>query len=110
MWSRTTVDQFFVYGRPDLVNLVVIPGNPIPGNVSVAPINSALGRASLRVGTSLVYDSVAIQPFVTASVFHEFAGNVSTTFRSCAEALQVVACGTQFVPLVGDISTARIKT
>ncbi|GJE60749.1 hypothetical protein MPOCJGCO_2865 [Methylobacterium trifolii] len=42
-------------------------------------IESILGRASVRVGTTVALDGLVLQPFVTASVFHEFAGAVRTS-------------------------------
>jgi opacity protein-like surface antigen len=49
------------------------------GAVVVDDIESILGRATIRVGTNLTAGGVAWQPFVTASVFHEFAGDVTAT-------------------------------
>jgi hypothetical protein len=38
-----------------------------------------LGRASLRLGTSFTQGDVTWQPFVAATVMHEFAGSVTST-------------------------------
>ena len=43
-----------------------------PGIVSINDINSLIGRASLRFGTTIVSGNMAWQPFATVSVFHEF--------------------------------------
>ena len=40
----------------------------------ISDINSVLGRASLRIGTSFTQGSITWQPFVAATVLHEFAG------------------------------------
>ena len=49
------------------------------GTVHFDDIESALGRASLRMGTTFSSGSLAWAPFVTASIFHEFAGNATAT-------------------------------
>ena len=57
---------------------LVNAGGPFArGTVTVDDIDSFLGRASLSVGTSFVHRGVTWQPFFTASVFHEFAGDVT---------------------------------
>ena len=38
-----------------------------------------LGRATLRLGTSFTEGNYSWQPFVTATVLHEFAGSVTST-------------------------------
>ena len=45
----------------------------------ISDINSVLGRASLRIGTSFTQGSITWQPFVAATVLHEFAGSVMST-------------------------------
>ena len=47
------------------------------GTVSIDDVDSVLGRATVRVGTTFTHAGVAYQPFFTASVFHEFAGDVT---------------------------------
>jgi hypothetical protein len=42
-------------------------------------INSVLGRATIRLGATLASGDYTWQPFVTASVLHEFAGSVRST-------------------------------
>jgi hypothetical protein len=49
------------------------------GSVRIDDIESILGRVSVRIGTTVVVGDVAVQPFVTGSVFHEFAGDVTAT-------------------------------
>ena len=44
--------------------------------MTIEDIESVLGRLSLRVGTNFTHRGLAWQPFFTASVFHEFAGDV----------------------------------
>jgi opacity protein-like surface antigen len=60
-----------------------IPGVPslatIHGTIQFNDVESLLGRASVQLGTSLPVPGtqVVAYPFVTASVFHEFEGNVT---------------------------------
>jgi opacity protein-like surface antigen len=83
IWSRVNVDPLNVQG----VNIgPLVFGSPSPafppfflgsGTVSFDTIESVLGRASLSVGTSFAAGGVTWQPYFTASVFHEFAGDVT---------------------------------
>jgi Autotransporter beta-domain len=45
----------------------------------ISDINSVLGRASLRIGTSLTAGNFTWQPFLAATILHEFAGGVTST-------------------------------
>ena len=60
------------------------------GTVTVSDIDSVLGRLSLRVGTTIQTPTVVWQPYFTASVFHEFAGDVTS---SSLAAVNVLAGG-----------------
>jgi hypothetical protein len=76
VWSRVSVDPLNVSG-------VLQTGAPFfpyaRGTVVVEDIDSVLGRASVRIGTNFTSGGVAWQPFFTASVFHEFDGDVTAT-------------------------------
>ena len=72
--SRTNVDRITLAG-PIAV--------PINGTLTIDDINSTIGRATIRVGRNFVADGLALQPFGSASVFHEFAGNVTANYLSC---------------------------
>jgi len=51
------------------------------GYLDFNPFKSALGRVGARLGTSfLLEDQLVVQPFGTASVWREFAGNSTTNF------------------------------
>jgi outer membrane autotransporter protein len=80
-WSRTFVDPF---------------STPTPYAFRIHDFDSILGRASLRGGTTLVYGQYIIQPYVTASVFHEFASPIGIDFASADE--------------IGFLSISRILT
>jgi len=74
IWSRTQVDQMNVPGT-----IVTGLGGVPPWVLTVKDIESTLGRLSVRVGTSSLYGDVMLQPFASASVFHEFQGGVSSS-------------------------------
>jgi opacity protein-like surface antigen len=78
--SRVSLDPLNVSGT------LVLADNPtglaLPGTVQINDIESALGRATLRLGTNFTTGQIAWQPFVTASVFHEFSGDVTTTMTA----------------------------
>jgi opacity protein-like surface antigen len=71
VWSRVQIDPLNVAG------LVSGGSSFARGSVTVDDIDSFLGRASVSVGTSFVDRGITWQPFFTASVFHEFAGDVT---------------------------------
>jgi opacity protein-like surface antigen len=71
--SKTHVDSFNSGGT-------IPPG--IAGTNSVNDINSDIGRLSLRAGKTIVSGNMIWQPFGSVSVFHEFAGPVTSSFVS----------------------------
>ncbi len=80
--SRTSADQFDVSGT--ISDISTPKGKfsvPAAGSLQIQDVESALGRASVKLGTSLALDGgqITAYPFVTASVFHEFAGDVSAS-------------------------------
>jgi opacity protein-like surface antigen len=75
VWSRVKVDPINVAGPFVDDNFGFIAA----GTVKVDDVESLLGRASVRVGTSFTSGNVAYQPFATASVIREFAKDVTTT-------------------------------
>jgi opacity protein-like surface antigen len=74
-YSRTQVDPFSAVGLP--------PTQQFSGTVAVNNIDSELARATVRVGTSFNTGSMILQPFASASVFHEFGGPTDATFQTC---------------------------
>ena len=52
------------------------------GSLNFQPFKSMLGRLGVRAGTTYVIErmELVLQPFVTASVWREFAGNSKTNF------------------------------
>ena len=104
IWSRTEVDPFNVSGTFILGNNQgIVP----PSSLQISDIESLLGRLSLRVGTTVQAGSFLLQPFATASVFHEFEGNVTTNFVTNFGA---IGLGGLLPDLRGQLSTDRIGT
>jgi opacity protein-like surface antigen len=98
IWSRTNVDSFNATGGPIAQGIVT--------NFATAPIESEIGRLSLRVGTTVTSGYMIWQPFASASVFHEFAGDVSTTNTS----LNAAILGAVPISLTGTNNTTRVGT
>ncbi len=76
IYSRTSVDNFTAPG----VGGANFTG--ITGVVQTNEVISEIGRASVRVGKAIATPTVIWQPFASASVFHEFAGDVRSNYTS----------------------------
>jgi len=101
VYSNTKVDSF---------NSVGSPGILVSGTNAINDIESKLLRLSVRVGTTVQHNNIIFQPFATASVFHEFADNVTANFSTFPNSLF-------FQPPVGPpasftqtTSTSRVGT
>jgi len=107
--SRVSVDPFDVTGT---LLLPMNPGVAFPGTAQVHDIESELGRASMRVGTSISLDDelVVAQPFFTASVFHEFAGNVTSTVSTNGSASAGPSGDSIAWSGAGTFTTSRVGT
>jgi autotransporter-like protein len=69
------------------------------GTIAVSDITSLLGRATLKVGTTLDSQGVKISPFVAVSLFHEFNGDVTAS--------TVIASGNTGVDGAALMTTSR---
>jgi opacity protein-like surface antigen len=78
IWSRTEVDDLNLVAP--VAGAVVFPAS---GTLRFDTIESQIGRLSVRVGTSYTSGNFLIQPFASASVFHEFADPVRSTYTTC---------------------------
>jgi len=83
VWSRVDPDPLNVSGSL----ILAAPGVAPPTNVRIGEIESLLGRASVRFGTNFTTDNLALQPFVTLSVFHEFAPSVGSSITTSFSSL-----------------------
>ncbi len=73
VYSKTSVDNFISPGATALGTQGLIQTNDV---------ESELGRLSVRVGRTIETSTMIWQPFATASVFHEFAGNVVSNYAT----------------------------
>jgi opacity protein-like surface antigen len=77
----------------------------LKGTIQINDIDNMLGRASVKLGTSLPVPGTQIvaYPFLAASVFHEFDGNVTGTLTAIGTAgpAQLQGGGTFTAPGVG---------
>lgn len=96
--SRVKVDPLNVSGT---LIIPTAPGFTLPGRLQIDDIKSELGRLSLRAGTVVSSGGIIWQPFATASVYHEFEGNVRSSFADA------VLTG---VGASGNISSTNIGT
>lgn len=97
IWSRTELDA---------INIPVLPTT-----IQIDDVESRLGRASLRVGTNFTTGNLALQPFATVSVLHEFADDVTTRFTTCLGAvIGTGPCGSAGPELTAQMSTSRVGT
>jgi opacity protein-like surface antigen len=71
VWSRVEIDPLNVSGIPTPTNVIS------RGTVTIDDIESVLGRASFSVGKTITGGRIVWQPYFTASVFHEFKGDVT---------------------------------
>ena len=103
IWSHLDLDPIGVPGGGNSngnPNTALVP----PGAFTVNPVDSMIGRAGVRVGTSVTAGNIGFQPFVAASVWDEFASNTTSTFSTVA-----CPCGAG-TPVSLNISTTRVGT
>ncbi len=82
--SKVKVDPLNVTGTG---LAAVIAGGVVgtfPGQLRISDINSTLARLSVRGGTTIASGNMIWQPFVTLSVYHEFQGNITSSFDGLA--------------------------
>jgi opacity protein-like surface antigen len=98
IYSRTSVDSFVNPGTAAL---------PVPGVVSTNDVESEIGRLSIRAGKTIETSNIIWQPFTSASVFHEFAGDVVSNYASLPNGLFF---GPNPLTYTQTTSTSRIGT
>lgn len=74
IWSHLNLGTLSTSGVP-LTGI-----SQVGGNFSFNPIDSLIGRAGVRVGTSFTTGNLGLQPFVAASVWDEFLGDTTSSF------------------------------
>jgi outer membrane autotransporter protein len=95
IWSKTDVDPFNV------------SGGGFVSTFTTSAIESEIGRLTVRAGTTINSGNIIWQPFASASVFHEFAGNVNTAATSLTNAAFV---GPFPATISGTNTTSRVGT
>jgi opacity protein-like surface antigen len=98
IYSRTSVDNFVNPGTATL---------PVPGLISTNDVESEIGRLSIRAGKTIETSNIIWQPFASASVFHEFAGNVTSNYSSLPNGLFL---GGNPLTYTQSTSTSRVGT
>jgi opacity protein-like surface antigen len=73
--SRTKIDTFNFGGLTGA-------GNGVPGALQFNDVDSVIGRAGFRVGTTWDAGQWVVSPFAAASIWHEFADAPSSRFIS----------------------------
>jgi opacity protein-like surface antigen len=76
IWSRTSVgvlNEISPFALPPPIN------GGFSGTAQTNDITSIIGRVGLRVGTTVEVGGFVVQPFVAASVWHDFAGDITTS-------------------------------
>jgi outer membrane autotransporter protein len=79
IWSRTSVEPLNVE-----TPFFGVTTRLFPMTVNISDVDSVIGRLGLRVGTTVATDTINFQPFVTASVWHDFSGNITSTAATCS--------------------------
>ena len=105
VWSNTEIDELSVPGTFAAGD----PDGSSPGTLRIDDVDSLTGRASVRVGKNFVTGKLAWTTFVTASVFHEFAGNVRSTISADDRSVDFPPAVPTFAS-TGTISSSRVGT
>ena len=82
------------------------PGN-YSGSTQVKDIDTLIGRAGVRVGTIVETGNLVLQPFVAASIWHDFSGDITAHYSSCPGCFFT---GGVSNALVANLSTNNIGT
>jgi opacity protein-like surface antigen len=76
-WSQTSIGALQTAGIP-------FPGFgfTLPGTTRISDITSVLGRAGIRVGTTVGVGDLVFQPFAAVNVWHDFDGGWTATWST----------------------------
>ena len=106
VWSNTKVDPVHTtvpdgfYGYPTTIG----------GTVATSDVASRIGRLGVRAGTTITTSNVVYQPFVSASVFHEFAGDVQASYSFCPGCSKLQGDPTAELGYTQQSRTSRVGT
>jgi len=77
IWSRTSVDPLNITAGS------VGAGNIVNGTLQIGTIDSFVGRAGVRFGTTMQSGNLIYQPFAAVSVWHEFDDDILANYSIC---------------------------
>ena len=97
IWSHLNLGTLSTSGVP---NTGI---SQVGGDFSFNPIDSLIGRAGVRVGTSFTTGNLGLQPFVAASVWDEFLGDTTSSFVCNCQLANLLPTGV-------NISSTRVGT
>jgi opacity protein-like surface antigen len=107
VWSKESVGAINVASPlPSTVTAGFTAGN-YSGSTQVSDIDTAIGRAGARVGTTIETGNLVLQPFVAASVWHDFSGSINAHYSSCPNCFFLGGTST---PLTANMTTNNIGT
>jgi outer membrane autotransporter protein len=92
VWSRVKVDPLQLVGAP--VPAGEFKGSALAGSAQINDIINTVGRVGVRVGTTVDYGNMILQPFATVNVYHDFNGDWSANYISCPGCIPQAAFGT----------------
>jgi opacity protein-like surface antigen len=104
VWSREKVDPI------NVASLLFAGQNGLflpllfSGTTQVNDIESVIGRVGVRVGTTLETSTFVYTPFAAVSVWHDFAGNITSNYATCP------TCIAGLASLTASTSTNNIGT
>jgi opacity protein-like surface antigen len=81
VWSKETVGAINV--ASPLAGTAFYGAGNYSGSTQVNDIQSTIGRVGARIGTTVETSNLVLQPFVAASVWHDFAGEITAQYSSC---------------------------
>jgi opacity protein-like surface antigen len=91
VWSRVSIDSLQLTGGDS-------PGGNFKGTAQISDITNTIGRAGLRVGTTVDTGNMILQPFASVNVLHDFNGSWSASYSSCPNCIFVSHNGGPFQP------------
>jgi opacity protein-like surface antigen len=104
VWSRTHVDTLNAPGTA-VLQTPAVPEFVPPWVLTVNDIESTLGRLSMLVGATVASGNLVLQPFASASVFHEFENGVTSSLTS-----NFAAIGVSLPTLSSTVATTSLGT
>ena len=100
VWSRVSVGSLQLAGAPS-------PGGHFIGSAQISDIINTIGRAGLRVGTTVDSGNMIWQPFASVNVLRDFNGGWSANYTSCPQCIFV---GAFQAPLTASMNGSGVGT